>query len=157
MEREINPSRKTLTEYLERSVLEAEPERLVLMLYQGAIRFISEAERAIEDRRLDRAHLKILRAHAIIGELSATLDLEKGRDIAKNLALTYDYVLHLLTEADITKDRSLLVTARGLLEPLAEAWEEAFYGKEETAPSPPSPSQNGEREGEPARRLDLTG
>lgn len=151
MERENNFGQKTLNEYLERSVLEADPERLVLMLYQGAIRFINEAEQAIEERCLDRAHLKILRAHAIIGELSATLDLEKGGDIAKNLALTYDYILHLLTEADITKDRSLLVTARGLLEPLAEAWEEAFYGNAKAPGPQPEP------DGAEVCRLDLTG
>lgn len=115
--------------YTENSVLSAEPTRLTMLLYQGALKFIRAAEAALDDKSVEDAHVAILRAHGIISELMATLDFERGGDIAANLERLYDYSLRELIEADIKKDKEHLLKAIRVIEPLADAWEEAFFKK----------------------------
>ena len=115
--------------YQENSVLSAEPTRLTLLLYQGSVKFIKSALMSLESKNFEETHVAILRAHGIISELMATLDFERGGEIAKNLERLYDYALRELIEADIKKDASHLELALRVVEPLADAWEEAFFKK----------------------------
>ena len=75
----INPYQQ----YKENSILTASPEELVLMLYNGILRFTEEAKIAIGNKNFERANNSIIRAQDIVSELSATLDMEY--DISKNL------------------------------------------------------------------------
>ncbi|MEP0814237.1 MAG: flagellar export chaperone FliS [bacterium] len=113
--------------YAESRILTAEPERLVLMMYEGALRFLRMARAAALEGRVEDCHNSILRAYAIIAELMATLDRERGGEIAANLERSYEFMLYRLREADIEKDPRLIESVEKLLEPLAEAWETAFF------------------------------
>jgi flagellar secretion chaperone FliS len=114
--------------YQQNAVEHADPVKLVGMMYEGALRFIRRAEKSIADEDYENAHNNIMRAYAIVAELMATLDFEHGGEIAVNLELCYDYVLHLLKEANMKKEAGSLNIARMMIEPLLESWNDAFTG-----------------------------
>ena len=107
MEESIHPG----CEYIRNAVMQADSTRLVDLLYEGAIRFINAAKDGLNDKDYEKAHNSIMRAYAIIAELLATLNKEGGGEIAKQLEQCYDYMLHLLKEADINKTEEPLNTA----------------------------------------------
>jgi flagellar protein FliS len=113
-------------QYHQNAVTQADPIKLVGMLYDGAIRFVRRALKAIADGDPEDAHHNIMKAYAVVAELTATLDFEKGGEIAPKLEQCYDYILYLLKEANIKKDARQLSTVLSLLEPLAATWREAF-------------------------------
>ena len=103
----------------------AAPGELVVMLYRGAVRFVSSAIEAIEARDIARAHTNLVRAQAIIAELSATLDLARGGEIARNLQAIYLYLNQRLIDANLRKDASSAREVERLLRELLPAWEQA--------------------------------
>jgi flagellar secretion chaperone FliS len=103
----------------------AAPGELVVMLYRGALRFISSAIEAIDSKDLTGAHNGLVRAQAIITELHETLDLERGGDIARNLAGIYDFMNGRLIEANMRKDAAPAREVAALLRELLPAWEAA--------------------------------
>jgi flagellar secretion chaperone FliS len=113
-------------QYKTAAVEQADPVRLVALLYEGALRFTELGRRGIESGDAEAAHHAIMRAYAIVAELLATLDFEKGGEIAMRLEQLYDYVLHLLREANLGKDTRKLDQAETVLRDLAGAWESAF-------------------------------
>jgi flagellar protein FliS len=113
-------------QYQQSAVTQADPVKLVEMMYEGSIRFCRIALKGIEDNDPERAHHHIMRAYAVVAELMATLDFEQGGDIAKQLEQCYDYVLHLLKEADITKDPKHIEQVIAVIEPLLSTWRDAF-------------------------------
>jgi len=127
----------SLQSYQESSVTTVEPVKLVTLLYDGALRFIHRARRAVAAKNPEDAHNNILRAYAVIAELMATLDHDKGGDIAAKLDQCYEYVLHELKEADIQKADGPLLNALRVIGPLAETWQQAFGGKPGEAPRVP--------------------
>ncbi len=120
---------KVLSSYTENEILTAEPEKLVLLMYDGAVKFIRQAKAAVREGRVEDAHTAILRSYAIIAELQATLDKEKGGEIAAGLDKSYDFMLNHLREADMKKDEKLLAEVENLLTPLAETWKTAFFSR----------------------------
>jgi flagellar protein FliS len=116
----INPYQQ----YKENSILTASPEELVLMLYNGILRFTEEAKIAIGNKNFERANNSIIRAQDIVSELSATLNMEY--DISKNLYSMYDYIMRRLIEANLKKDINILDEVKGLVKDLKEAWSEAL-------------------------------
>ena len=103
----------------------AAPGELVLMLYRGAIRFLSSAIEAIDAKNTAEAHAKLVRTQDIIANLLGTLDHERGGDVARNLSALYDYMLRRLVEANIRKDAKPAREVQGLLRELLPAWEAA--------------------------------
>jgi flagellar secretion chaperone FliS len=103
----------------------AAPGELVVMLYRGAVRFVSSAIEAIESQDIQTAHTNLVRTQAIITELSETLDTERGGDIASNLRAIYEYLNRRLIEANLRKDASIAREVQGLLRDLLPAWEQA--------------------------------
>ncbi|MBC7460836.1 MAG: flagellar export chaperone FliS, partial [Thermoleophilia bacterium] len=71
--------------YRVNAVETASPEQLTLMCYDGALRFMRRAAKALEDGDLAGANNATGRAQAIINELNVTLDMERGGEIARNL------------------------------------------------------------------------
>lgn len=119
--------------YQQNAVEHADPVKLVGMMYEGALRFIRRAERSIAEGDPENAHNNIMRAYAIVAELMATLNFEHGGEIAVKLEQCYDYILHLLKEANIKKEAQLLDTASKMLEPLLTSWNMAFVGNGKAA------------------------
>ena len=114
-------------QYRENTVAQADPLRLVSLMYEGATRFVRRAKKAALDGEVEGAHNNIQRAYAVVAELMATLDFKSGGEIAAGLERCYEYVLHLLKEADITKDPRHLDEVINMLEQFEQTWSEAFY------------------------------
>ena len=100
----------------------ANPLRIVLLLYEGAVRFSRQAQESFEEPGL-RGHA-LGRAHAIVSELLSALDHERGADIATNLASLYNFVLEGLIRANVDGDRASLDTVVPVMETLTSAWRE---------------------------------
>jgi flagellar protein FliS len=98
------------------------PLELVVMLYDGALRFLGEgAEAAARGDIRARSHA-ISRALAIITELQNTLDLEKGGDVADQLDDLYTYITSRLIDVALKKDETAIDEVRRLLTPIRDAW-----------------------------------
>ena len=87
--------------YKQNSIFTASPEELTLMLYNGLVKFIMRAQKAIEDKDIQNAHDNIIKAENIIQEFQATLDMQY--ELSNGLALMYDYMNERLIDANIAK------------------------------------------------------
>lgn len=102
----------------------ADRGELVVMLYQGALKFLGHATAALRAGRLQEAHNNIVRCQDIIAELMASLDLDAG-EIARNLYRIYEYMHYRLVEANIRKDPQPAAEVERLLRELLPAWQAA--------------------------------
>ncbi|NBD26709.1 flagellar export chaperone FliS [Paenibacillus glycinis] len=108
--------------YQQLSAQTATPIQLVLMLYDGAIRFSKQGIEGIEQRRYDKANQFLCKAEAIIHELIGSLNF--NYEISQELVRIYEYVLHCLIQANLKKDVALVNEAIKHLQELREAWKE---------------------------------
>ena len=115
-----------MNQYFENQVNTASPEQLLIMLYNGAIRFVGEAEEAMANKKIAYRGERISKAIAILSELSATLDHEIGGEIAANLESLYDYMIRTLLAANIQDDASKLVEVREMLSGMRDTWLDAI-------------------------------
>ncbi len=122
--------------YLETAVETASPVRLVVMLYDGAIRFLHEALHAIQNRDYETKNLKYQRAQKILAELISSLDFEKGGEIAENLFRLYTYMYNQLVEANIQDSVERTEHVIHLLSELREAWDTIANQSEVPVPTP---------------------
>ncbi len=100
------------------------PGRLLLMLYDGAIKNISIAREAIENKDVNTAHLNIVIAQKIMVELMTTLNMEYS--IAENLYALYEYMYNQLVAANVKKDVALLMEVQEFLCDLRQTWDQAI-------------------------------
>lgn len=107
--------------YTESSILTAPPERLVVLLYDGAGRFLARAAAAIRDGDAGAAGEPLRRADAILEELLATLDLEAG-EVAERLQSIYLFSRRTLAEAQLRRDAEAIDRVAALLAELRGAW-----------------------------------
>lgn len=107
--------------YRESSVLTATPEQLVVMLYDGAGRFLRQAEAALGEGAWEHAHDRLQRGEAIVDELLATLDMDQGQ-IAERLQAIYIYCKRCLREARKDREGEKIRLVIRLLGELREAW-----------------------------------
>ncbi|MDQ3742680.1 MAG: flagellar export chaperone FliS [Actinomycetota bacterium] len=110
--------------YRSSSVMTASPGQLVVMLYDGAGRFLRQADIAAAEGAWRHAMDRLDRADAIIDELLVTLDTEQGGEIAERLQGIYVFCKRLLIEARVERDPEKIRKAAGLLANLREAWAE---------------------------------
>lgn len=110
--------------YRANSILTASPQQLVVMLYDGAHRFLVQAAAALRAGDQDAARERLGRAEAIVDELVATLDMSQG-EVAERLAGIYLYCRRLLAEAHVAQDPAPIEQVDGLLAELREAWAQA--------------------------------
>jgi len=108
---------------MEVNVSVASPCKLVLLLYDGAIKAISLAKFSMQDRKIAAKGEAISKAISIIDEgLKLSLDTKSGGEIAENLSALYDYMCHRLLMANIKNDAAALDEVSKLLADLREAW-----------------------------------
>lgn len=107
--------------YRQGAVLAASPGQLVVMLYDGARRFLRQASLAMQAGEIERAHNTLRRAEMIIAHLDGTLDLDQGQ-VAERLHAIYTFCLGHLNSARMSQDASKLDEVSGLLGELREAW-----------------------------------
>jgi flagellar secretion chaperone FliS len=108
--------------YRQQSVLTATPGQLVVMLYDGCLRFLHQAAHAMRDGDRLRSGDRLRRAEAIIGELMITLDHEQGGEIADRLQAIYVFARRQLIDARREQDADMLDTVAGLLAELRDSW-----------------------------------
>ena len=119
--RDVNP-------YLQTQVQSRTPLELVVMLYDGALRFCTEAREAIEHRDVAKRGRAISRAMAIISELHCTLNMEEGGEVAQSLDKLYGFVRDRLMDASIRQDARPLDEAMRVLTTLREGWAGISHG-----------------------------
>lgn len=115
---------KAYSQYKENSVLTSSPEELTLMLYEGLVKFILQAGKAIEDKDVQKANDSILRAQDIITEFQVTLNMKYP--VSKGLMMMYDYMKRRLIEANIKKDKDILDEVLSFAKELRDTWAEAM-------------------------------
>ncbi|RME90974.1 MAG: flagellar export chaperone FliS [Candidatus Hydrogenedentota bacterium] len=109
--------------YKSSQVETASQQELIVMLYDGAIRFLDEAAKNADDfKKYDIVNRNILKAQDIITELMLSLDMDKGGEIAQNLFNLYAFMKKELLEANIEKSREKIEGVIKLLKELREAW-----------------------------------
>ncbi len=118
----MNPYASAQQAYTESSVLTAPPEKLVIMLYDGAIRFLNVGAVAMRGGDFVQARERVRRAEAIIDELNYSLDMTQG-EVAVRLRSIYIFSKKHLLQANLQRDPEALDTVVKLLGELREAWE----------------------------------
>jgi len=113
--------------YRESAVLTASPEQLVVMLYDGAGRFLRQAEAALSEGAVEHAHDRLNRGEAIIDELLATLDMDQGK-ISERLQAIYIYCKRCLMEARRERDANKVRLVVRLMGELRDAWAQVAAG-----------------------------
>jgi flagellar protein FliS len=113
------------SKYLETEVLSADPVKLVCMLYRGAIEATALARRHLKAREIQERSRQIMRAHAILGELSRSLD-PRYEEISRPLRDLYAYMQTRLFEANARQMEAPLEEVEQLLSTLHEGWRDAI-------------------------------
>lgn len=114
------------------------PAKQVVLLYDGAIRRIGEARRAVEERRAGDRHVAVAKATAIVEALAACLDHEHGGEIATNLERIYTYASFRLQRINLTDDVAICDELMERLGELRDAWARLAQGGE-ASPSAAAP------------------
>jgi len=108
--------------YTESAVLSASPGQLVVMLYDGAIRFLQQSSAAVQAGNKSIAREKLFRADSIINELNNTLDMEQGGEVAERLRSIYLWTKKHMIEG-LSEDNHLKIDQSvETLKELREAW-----------------------------------
>lgn len=114
-----------LREYQTNAVGTADQKQLIIMLYEGILRFIAAAESYMGSyRTYDKVNNNILRAQDIFTELMLSLNFEQGGEIAKNLFNLYAYCKSQLLEANIRKKPEPLQIVKKIVSELLDAWKQ---------------------------------
>ena len=115
--------RQGIDSYRRTEIESRTPLELIVMLYDGALRHLEEARRAIERRDLPARKAAISRAMAIVAELQATLDMQAGAEIATSLDQLYTFVTSRIADASMKNDVKGIDDATRVMANLREAWE----------------------------------
>ncbi len=110
--------------YQTNAVQTASPGELTLMLYNGCLKFIAQAKKAIEDKDIEARNTNLLKAQKIIQELMVTLNMEY--EVAKSMMTMYDYIYRRLVEANIKSDMSILEEVEGYVKEFRDTWKQVI-------------------------------
>ena len=115
---------KAMNAYQRNAIMTASPAELTLMLYDGAIKFCNIALAAIEEQNVQKAHINIKKAEAIITELRASLD--RKYPVWEDFERVYEYIYKTLLEANMRKDKELLEEALVRIREMRDTWKEVM-------------------------------
>lgn len=119
---------QALSAYRETRVKTASQGTLVVMLYDeaikqmGAVAALFDENFAKEPARIEKANAHILKSQEIITELMASLDMENGGEIARNLLALYSWFNQQLLEANLEKKADKIIAVKNLMDQLRGAW-----------------------------------
>ena len=108
--------------YKKASVNTLDQNKLIIMLYDGAIKNANFAVNYMESGEFEKVHDSLIKTKNIVTELLATLNMEQGGEIAKNLKSLYSFMFSQLIEANMEKRSEPVVTVIDLLKELRGAW-----------------------------------
>jgi flagellar protein FliS len=113
--------------YRASSILSAQPQQLVVMLYDGARRFLYQAAVAMREGQIELTHRKLRRAEDILLHLRDSLDMEQG-EIAERLQSIYLFCQRHLRQARLDRDPAKIEQVSNLLGDLRDAWASVNLG-----------------------------
>lgn len=128
-----------LKQYQKSQIETSSPEKILIMLYDGAIQFLNIAKAELTSGNvplnIQKIHNNIMGAEKIITEFQDTLNMEIGGEIAQNLYDLYTYLYNRLVEANMKKDVTIIEEVLTHLKDLRDTWSKAIeiYQKENTA------------------------
>jgi flagellar protein FliS len=123
--------------YRQTEIQSRTPLELVVMLYDGALRFTADARDAMVRKDIRSRQQNISRALAIVSELQSTLDMDSGGDVAQQLDKLYGFVRDRLMDASMKQEIQPLDDARRVLTTLREGW--LAISRASAAAAPPQP------------------
>ncbi len=123
----MTPSTASPQAYRENAVLCATPAQRVVMLYDGARRFLRQASDAMRAGEVERAHNRLRQAEQIIAHLDGVLDHEQGAELAEQLHTLYEFCLAHLNRARFGLEADKLEEVAGVLGELRESWVEIAH------------------------------
>lgn len=110
--------------YQQNSVMTASPQELTLMLYNGSLKFMKLAKKAMADNNFQEKNTNIIKAQNITQELRVTLDPDA--EISKNMEQLYEYMYTRLIEANTKNDVAILKEVEGLMVELRDTWKQVM-------------------------------
>jgi flagellar protein FliS len=113
---------KGIAAYQDNSVTTQSKGRLIVLLYDGAIKFMKLAIKELEANNFEAKGKYINKAQDIINELNAVLDMNVGGEIATNLRKLYSFMSNRLSEANIKRDPKMIHEVIELMEELNQSW-----------------------------------
>ena len=123
--------------YQQNSVNQSTPGELTLMLYNGCLKFLNQAKKGIETKDNEMKNKNIQKAQNILRELMVTLD--QSQPVAQTMLPLYEYMLHLLVEANIHNDVAKIDEVIGYTTEFRDTWKQVIqlnrqqqYGKQDT-------------------------
>jgi len=145
--------------YKKASVNTLDQNKLIIMLYDGAIKNASFAVEHMKSGQIEKVHDCLIKTKNIVTELMATLNMDRGGDIAKNLQSLYSYMFSQLIEANMNKKTEPVVIVIDLLKELRAAWTQINSKKKNDAKRQDTPGkgmmQNNQENAE--KRISVTG
>jgi len=124
-------------QYQKTQVVTASREKILLMLYEGAIRFTKQARVAMNDKKIAEKGKAISKATAILSELMATLDFKIGGQLAQDLENLYIFMIDKLIDANVHNKVESLDDVERLLNTLYTAWKDVIENpRPDGVPSP---------------------
>ena len=110
--------------YKQNSVTTASPGELTLMLYNGCIKFIHQAKKAIEVKNIEARNKYVQKAQAILNELMSTLNMDVA--LSKDMYNLYEYMYHQLTQANMKNDVAILDEVENLTIEFRDTWKQVI-------------------------------
>ena len=114
-----------LKQYRQTQVDTAPKEQILLMLYDGAVRFLNQAKAGFAEKNIEKIHNNIVKVQNIITEFESTLDMKTGGEFAQNLFALYEYINNQLLLANIKKREECLDEALKHMTELRDTWRQA--------------------------------
>ena len=127
--------------YKKASVNTLDQTKLIIMLYDGAIKNASFAVEHMKSGQIEKVHDCLIKTKNIVTELMATLNMDRGGDIAKNLQSLYSYMFSQLIEANMNKKTEPVVVVIDLLKELRAAWTQINSKKKNDAKTQNTPEK----------------
>jgi len=140
----MQTAQNTMNAYTKTDVETTSQGKLIVMLFNGAIKRAEEAKRQMNGGDRQSVHNNLIRAQDILAELRGALNMQAG-EIATNLDRIYEYIQHLLIQANIKKEQQHIDDAVGLMADMRDTWRELFdrLAKEDNGRSKPAINQHG--------------
>ena len=115
-----------LKQYQKNEVETASPEKILILLYDGAIQFLNKAKIAMEQKNIPEIHNNLIGCEKIIEEFINTVDVENGGDFAIRIKALYQYFYDTLVQANLKKDESKIDEVLRHLIDLRATWKQAI-------------------------------
>ena len=145
--------------YKKASVNTLDQNKLIIMLYDGAIKNANFAVEYMKSGEIEKVHDSLIKTKNIVTELLATLNMEHGGEIAKNLKSLYSYMFSQLIEANMEKKSEPILTVIDLLKELRGAWVQIREKKkpEEKKGNASDQGMMQNNQANPEKRIKITG